>query len=299
MSRHMGNQSALSVEAHVDLHALVADYPSELLSVREVTQLKSSHSLRATYRLEFIDKGIVKGRVLDEPAQARRLVALAPYLDKSVFPQLIAVRGHALLEEWREGLPLTAPGADQTWAFFAGKVLGALHASELNPEILEDPERTLAPQMERLGRALENIVLAGGLRHAQASVLRHSACSQAPGTLKAGLVHLDFCAENMIQHEGRLYVIDNELLDIGILDADLGRTWYRWPSLQHHEFLRGYQQFRDATGFLQRQMFWAVYTLSLAADYRLTAELPSVAVLNELRKLATKAQETSDSTASR
>ena len=33
----------------------------------------------------------------------------------------------------------------------------------------------------------------------------------------------------MIRPDGALCLVDNETVDLGPLDYDLARTWYRWP----------------------------------------------------------------------
>lgn len=270
---------------HPDLLKLVDQHPGSLVSAHEVTRLKSVDSLRATYRLEFSNGSTVKGRVLDESAQVAKFGCLAEFLDRAVFPSVLVSHGHALLEEWKAGTPLNYPEAAAIWSFRAGQVLGSVHTTALKSEILPKRVGSLKSRREQLKSALESLLSSAVLSAAAVQQLERIACSNAPELLDAGLVHLDFCAENMIEKDGSLYVVDNELLDTGIIDADLARTWYRWPNLLQVDFLRGYNEFRDATAFLHHQTFWAVYTLAVAADYRLRMAHPFNALIESMLAL--------------
>jgi Ser/Thr protein kinase RdoA (MazF antagonist) len=93
------------------------------------------------------------------------------------------------------------------------------------------------------------------------------AVMQRPLDFESGLIHADFCADNMIvTGEGDIVVIDNEQLRVGALDYDLARCWCRWPmnSAQREAFCRGYEQYRSLQQFAQNQTFWAIRALTLS-----------------------------------
>jgi aminoglycoside phosphotransferase (APT) family kinase protein len=86
------------------------------------------------------------------------------------------------------------------------------------------------------------------------------------------VTHGDFCAENLVfDTEGRLRVVDNESLGVGILALDLARVWARWPMAEAawHEFLTAY---RDGGGLPTQEADlrpWKLRTLVRSAWYRL------------------------------
>ncbi|MEM1113359.1 MAG: glycosyltransferase [Pseudomonadota bacterium] len=253
---------------HKDLLALISEMDAELLAVEPVTRLPSLESLRASYRLTFTGGLTLKGRVLDTSERVNRISQLHPLLDDAVFPALRAARGHAVLEEWvPDAAPVNEEGAREL-CYRAGEILGSIHTTTV-PERC-GAEIRLAPDdsVQRLRDALRFLRDTNLLSVSAVRDLETHAQLNAPQTLDAGLVHLDFCAENMVESSAGLLVVDNELVDLGALDMDLARTWYRWPNLDRQAFMRGYELSRDLTPFLHHQTFWAVFVLVRAAAYR-------------------------------
>ena len=86
------------------------------------------------------------------------------------------------------------------------------------------------------------------------------------------MIHRDYCAENLLlAPSGRIHVVDNESIDVGPLDYDLARTWYRWPMgpRQRAAYWKGYARYRDPGSFSSSFAFWAVKVLVESSLFRL------------------------------
>jgi aminoglycoside phosphotransferase (APT) family kinase protein len=103
-----------------------------------------------------------------------------------------------------------------------------------------------------------------------------------------GLVHKDFCRENMVvSPDGVVRVVDNETLAVDCPDYDLTRTWYRWPMdpAQAVAYLAGYRRHRSTETLARHFPFWAVAVLSESALFRLRRGLSAALPLGRLREL--------------
>lgn len=218
-----------------------------------VSPLKERKGVRLAYRVDTDDGRTVKLRHFGVPAAARAHLALRAGLDDSFAPAG-TLCGAVLFEEWIDGIELTALDPEE-WTHEAGALLGRLHARPLEP--------ALAPTNDDTGRwraaaesDVEILRRAGSLSRAEAAVLLRELARRDPGTTRIALIHKDFCAENMlVDHSGRLRVIDNEQLEIGPAGFDLGRTFHRWPMSDQawRSFSDGYRSAAPAdpgaTGF--------------------------------------------------
>jgi Ser/Thr protein kinase RdoA (MazF antagonist) len=248
------------------LAALVRDAGGGLLRATPITALRSREAAR-TFRLELADGRTLKGRVLESEARAaemQRLVALAG----DGYAQVLARDGEAVLEEWVAGRP---PAADDWTAALlrqAGALLGRLHALSAPPEAAARGTAFATAQLEeRLAIAARHGALSPSVLRAARSATR----AWRPMRAATGLVHVDFCAENLIlAAPGRLACVDNATLTTGALDGDLARTWYRWPldAAGRQAFLAGYEAHRGAGGFLAHAAFWALHALAISLAFR-------------------------------
>jgi aminoglycoside phosphotransferase (APT) family kinase protein len=104
-----------------------------------------------------------------------------------------------------------------------------------------------------------------------------------------GIIHKDFCAENLVlASDGSLVCIDEATLSTGPHDLDLARTWYRWPmqARDSAHFARGYQEQRSLAGFLRHFRFWVTCVLVGSAATRLRSASPgALAPIERLRQL--------------
>jgi len=118
--------------------------------------------------------------------------------------------------------------------------------------------------------AIARLVANGHLPKPKAAVA--AALAAPPDEATIGLIHTDFCPENLVQHRGsKLCSVDNESLQLGYLAYDLARCWYRWP-LQGAEgaaFIKAYEDMRESSDFREHFPFWFISVLTEAAVYRL------------------------------
>ena len=205
--------------------------------VELVSPLGPQKGIRFAYRVVTADGETVKARHLGTPDDASRLQALRRDLEPAFAPVLDRCDA-VLLEAWIDGTPLGEldPGP---WFEPAGALLGRLHC------VVPDAGTTSTRPWTAAARSdLALLEGAQELTATQASALRERLHATDPATARLGLIHKDFCADNIvIDTAGALRVIDNELLDLDPIGFDLGRTFHLWPMRDDAwtAFHRGYQ----------------------------------------------------------
>lgn len=257
-----------------DLVALLRDRPASLVGARCVSSRPERSDGPAAYRLELADGSVLQGRRLASPRRAR-LVERLTRVAGAAFPEPIARRGAALLTPWIDGTPVSSIAPlDDTLVERAGEILAALHRLPV-PEWRRLGIRTPAELCARVARDLSLLADAGLLDRASAERARGQAEAAMPTAAGLGIVHSDFCAENLVLTAGgALVAVDNATLTFAPYDLDLARTWHRWPMtpLERIAFLRGYERGRSGEGFLRHFRFWAVVALSGAAANRVRTD---------------------------
>ena len=254
-----------------DLAGLVAALNVPVTGIVTLTRLRAPGVSHASFRLELADGRVLKGRRLASADQVALVTALVSVVDPAHFPRVIAHAGAALLEEWRSGEPLSSSDLDPSLARRCGGILGALHRAP--PPAVAAAERArpearlkaIVWQSRRLERA-------GGLTGEARSLLLRLAEAHLPADPAIGVIHRDFCAENLVRDAaGQLHVVDNETMQIGALDFDLARTWYRWPMTDREAaaFREGYAEHRDPASFLKNFLFWTLAVLVDASFFHL------------------------------
>lgn len=189
-----------------------------------ISPLGERKGRRLAYRVETTDGQIVKAREFECEGEAHRVVELRAGLEEAFAP-VLARYGAVLIEEWIEGVPLI--GLDwESWVADAGALFGRLHASAPR----EPATVSTRAWVEAADSDLLKLVAAGALDTEDASRVRAGIRRHDPGVARTSLVHMDFCADNMlIDATGRLRVIDNEQFAISPAGLDLGRTFHLWP----------------------------------------------------------------------
>jgi len=258
-----------------DLLALIRARPERLISLTEISTLSSPARRRTAFRLEFAGGLTLKGRRLESPERAQRVERILG-LAGDGFPRTIDRRGDALLLQWIQGRALASldpvpPAALER----CGRILGALHqlaTPELPDVRIPAPEDLLA----KLRRDTGLLADAGELDSGLGRTAVETAAALAPRRASSGVIHKDFCAENIVLDDsGSPVSIDNAALSVGPHDLDLARTWYRWemnPRDRSH-FLRGYERHRGSVTFVEHFAFWAICVLAGSASIRLRARL--------------------------
>ena len=271
-----------------DLELLVKMLAGEVQSARELTRLVSDRQRKASFHLEFTDGRQFKARRYRTAAAISSAVALSPLLAALPFSRVLVNRGLVALEQWIEGTPLSPAAVSAEQARAAGALLGRIHC-------IADLPTDLPAQMpagnwyaDNIGAHLQELVAAGALTASVAARLHRAASANRPERLDRGLVHGDFCADNIVvDGSGGLFVVDNESLQLAALDYDLARCWARWPMSQSQRiaFAEGYRGFRGLGAFAAHATFWAIQALSQSIAVHLRHNKPCEAALAALRQI--------------
>lgn len=224
-----------------ELHDFVRGAGLTWLEVTEITA-RSWKSAKRAFRLRLTDGRIVKARLLLDGRSAERIVALlgAGGAGRRC-ARVLHGRGRCLVEEWVDGESLTPERATSEVLLECGRALADIHRTPV-PEAGVDPlEVPLGP--DRFRGDIAALLAAGRLNAAEAERLLRIAASAAPDDDRRGMVHLDYCRDNIVLHRDRGPVcIDNETIRTGPLCLDLARSITRWPleGESRRLFLAGY-----------------------------------------------------------
>lgn len=269
-----------------ELWSLIETLGSPPRTVQPIGRLASVVSARAAFRVVLADGRVLKARRLESAARAETLVEIWPLIIDLPFSRGLARNGAAVLETWIEGDPLTPEHATSERLEEAGDLLGQLHRRVL-PTSLAGRSPLPARLLSKLERRLGVLASRGLLSGPQTAILLDEARRHLPRRLESGLIHHDFCAENLIlTGQGRLYAIDNEDMRVGALDADLARCFLRWSmsTRARDAFLRGYGRHRRAERYQAHAAFWSIWALVGAAEFRAARELPTEDLVARLRR---------------
>jgi hypothetical protein len=240
-------------------------------SVRPLATIQPAASGRAVYRIEVEAGRTIKARRLNDEATARRLFEIRRELPEGFAPAF-GRHGCVLLEDWIEGDELGAACPSAAQLAEAGALLASLHARGAVAGEPVHARRSTHEWRERSEQDLQSLLGARALDADAADRTRAALEQLDPGSAIFGLVHSDFCGENMVvDRAGRLRVIDNERLRVDALGFDLARCWYRWalPPLGWQGVRSAYaaaMPFREA---LDQLAFWQRVVLVKSAALRL------------------------------
>jgi aminoglycoside phosphotransferase (APT) family kinase protein len=199
------------------------------------------HSRRGAYAVQLRDGLRVKARVLLDDATLERVQSLQAQLAGAALAQRLWQHGRLLVDAWVEGEPLQhdacrAEDIDAAAALLAdihrrGRAQPATDAASLAARRAELETLTATARDRLLQLAADGVVSASLASRMTAALHEHSLqAASAALQLDTGILHGDLCAANLVREpNGRLVAVDNEALDRGFLDYDLGMTWYRWP----------------------------------------------------------------------
>lgn len=273
-----------------DLAWLGEGLGSAVIESLPVSPLRGVARPRTAFRVTLADGRCVKLRRLKTAARAAELARLLERLADRGLPQPLLLRGETLVVEWLAGTPL--PPAQAVCAPDRVRAAGLLAAIHGTPCVRAERQRApsaVAAELRGLEAQLEVLVASGACEAAEASEIAADARRWAPRESPVGVAHGDFSAENLIvDPQGRLRVVDNEALAVGLLDLDLARTWSRWPmpEASWRAFLGAYEAFSGRRIDDSALGCWKLRTLVLSAWYRTRYELSGVPeVLARLRIL--------------
>jgi len=280
-----------------DLAALVRAVDSRLLDVIRLTELPSSNEARGCYGLRFADGRKFKYRQLPTAEHAEMLQRLLSRLASPHIPRIVSSHGCGLLIEFVQGRRLQRHDQGPRLLEWCGAVQGQIHTTDTDGLDLISWTPIIVEASE-LEAGIEDLIGRGALEQAMGDDLLALATGEA--SLPAaggdrGVIHRDFCAENiLLEPSGRIHIVDNETVDVGPFDYDLARTWYRWPMglRERAAYWKGYARYRDPSSFASSFARWAVTVLVESALFRLELGTPKFAV--PLRRLEILLREARD-----
>jgi thiamine kinase-like enzyme len=277
-----------------DLDSLISGLSPRAIRVERISDATAGRFGRASFRVTRADGRVLKGRRLATSARARQVAELMQILTGLPLAQMLAHRARAMLEEWIDGVPVDRLARERgslepALVEQAGDLLGRLAAAadRLPPERIrvQSPQSMLA----RLDAHLATLEGAKLLDHLRTGHLHALARSNAPGHLALGPIHQDLAPDNLVLADHGLVLIDAESLEVGPLDFDLARTFYRWPLDRpgRMAFLSGYSRHRNPEDFIRHELYWAIVAVAGGADYRLRSGEPTATLIGALGTLAT------------
>ena len=242
---------------------------------------------RPSYKVELCDGRTVKARCLLDESTAEKTQQIRAAVPVETFPPVILRHGRVFVEPWVEGIPLSSAGATRAQVATAASLLARVHAVEEVAGRKVRCERATQAWRERTTAWLELLVARSAIRGDCFQTLQGALQRSDPGTARLGVIHGDFCAENMIvDPAGNLVVIDNEDFAVDALDYDLGLTWYRWPLPEpaFALFLEAYS--RQARQTVSPLTFWKIAAVAKGAASRVQlfpeGAAPALARLEQL-----------------
>ncbi len=294
MKHNSTHHNALLKSLPAELRSLVRGFGSALTEVVEITGLRGDDEDRGgAYRLTFRDQPPVKARVVSRSMSSEFLEATLPDLPADHFPRLLAANSRAIVEEWIEGVSLRDAPVTESILFDCGRLLGTIHSLPCSGK---SGSHNTVCYGHWFDSSMFRLLLDGVFDRSLARRIRDIATSHQPAVAEYGVTHRDFCAENLVLREGRIYAIDNLLLAARAFDEDLARTWYRWPLSAHdwRIFLRGYSESRGIDAYERHARYWKMFVLVNAIVTRLRIGGEGAAAV-ALQRLHTLLDETDES----
>lgn len=253
------------------LSRLVPELDLPAAEVTPITALPTKLAQRATFCLRSSDGKRVKLRIVTSAAKARRMQSVCRHLQGGAFARVLARHENYLLEEWVDGPPLDRIALSHGLLTRCGQMLADVHRRTLAECFgnISKPDHR-----QRLVETLSELRAIGIFSSAECRQLWRVASAHRPRSGQVGIVHRDFCADNLVLRGGRPISIDNANLSIGYFDEDIARTWYRWPMTrtQWRVFLEGYSTRRDVRSYRVHAPFWLILVLGGATLFRHRAQ---------------------------
>jgi aminoglycoside phosphotransferase (APT) family kinase protein len=271
-----------------DLLALIRARGVPVTKLTAITALPSPVRQRAAFAVDFADGTRLKARRL-KSAQRADVVARLRAAVPADFPALVGRRGDAMLLAWVEGRSLASLKAIPAAVLRrCGRMLGALHARRCE-EWVEGAPASAQALFEKLERNLELLIGAQLLEPDLAQRALAAADAKRPFEATLGIIHKDFCAENLVLgSDDSLVCVDDATLSTGPHDLDLARSWARWPmrEVERAHFMNGYLEHRSPADFERHFAFWATCALVGSAATRVRSLAPGAhASIERLREL--------------
>jgi hypothetical protein len=254
------------------IRTLLAAWGKNPIEIVDVT-FRASVADKRAYRLVFEDGSKAKARLLMGRDHAARWCDLRKSIgDRPFFSSLLLHEGETVLEEWVEGEVLSSKAPLTDRLFEAGAVLACIHAEPMPESGMTDA----SAQADELCALLSVLVRAKAIDADAERRLAMRLRMEAPGSMRVGLAHHDFCGENLVLHDSRGVVsIDHEWMRIGSLDFDLARALRQWKldGMQREAFVEGYISNGGAVD-LRAFNFWLLANDIFASEVRVRRSWP-------------------------
>ncbi len=271
-----------------ELQAFLSEAGIGWTEAHEITAQSWSSSKQA-FRIGLEDGRTAKARLLLAGSSAERLAALLGEGGASRrCSRILAARGRCLLEEWIDGDPLGTSTTPRDVLIACGRALAEIHTTPI-----PIGDIALAPNfsgVDRLRSDLFSLSAGGWLTGREVAMLESIAEAIVPPPAPMGLVHLDYCGDNIVLHAERGPVcVDNETVRIGPFTLDLARAVTRWPiegDLAQH-FLNGYVA-GGGPAELAHLDYWALVAEAWSAALRIRHGNKAIGpqIANLLRRLS-------------
>ncbi len=272
-----------------DLAWTEAALGSKIAEVAPISPLRGRHRPRTAFRLTLADGRRLKLRRMRSPERAADLARLVERLRDLGIPQVVLSRAEALVVDWLDGTPFNEGLDPSGRREEAARLLGRIHATATFDGLALPVARPTAPELLAMAEELAFLVRARRLDSDTTERLLAAARARDPGRSLHGIVHGDFCVENLvIDGDDRLRVVDNEGIEVGPLAWDLARVWSRWPMPESawERFLAAYRSAGGADVDGPELAVWKIRSLVRSAWYRVGYRLAGDdAALARLRSL--------------
>lgn len=271
---------------------LLAWLGSPVREAAVLTTLGLSATQRVAYRVDLADGRTVKLRRAATEERARCFTQLAAAVGDPRLARVLARRGDVTLEEWIPGTSLDRLELRDAHLAEGAGLLAAIHLADVPAGFPR--ARAVSTEAARAGieTALRSLLAAKAVEESLAWRLRAAAAERDPRTARAGIIHTDLCAENLVvDPDGMVRAVDNEALRIGPTGFDLARVWYRWPmsASAWATYVSAYARLADPEPALAHFAFWQLAAVLHSARVRVRRGIAAAEVpLARLRALASE-----------
>lgn len=270
-----------------DLFDLTRTVDSPLIEAIPLSTSISSQLEKGAFLFKFRNGKVLKGRRFESVKHAQKVYELWSYFNLGILPEILSLKGCAMLTEWVDGTNLLPDNLTPELARRCGLLHGLVHSIEIPEQIIDKYKVHLAYDKSQfftiISQQIEEIVKYDYLNNSEARMLMDLVERNYPDDFSLGLVCGDFCNENLVLNgDEKIYFIDNESISIDDFDHDLARTYYRWPMTekQRSSYFEGYHNYRGSERFYNHYYFWIIKVLIKSIHYNLHA-----ATLRELHAL--------------
>jgi thiamine kinase-like enzyme len=272
-----------------DLAWLAAELGSAVVEAAPVSPLRGRGRPRSAFRVVLEDGRTFKLRRFKSPERAAEVADLTRRLRDLGLPQTVLRRDGVMLVEWITGAPLLQSASHDERIEEAAELLARIHATKSFAGRALPFATSTHDELAAMGHELETLLRAGRLDTAAAQAIDRIVRERDPRHAACGIAHGDFSAENLlVDRAGRLRVIDNEELALGILALDLARVGSRWPmsAPAWRRFLAAYRAAGGEPAADAELRLWQIRARVRSAWYRVKHGLAGdEAALSGLRSL--------------